>query len=564
MERRRRLLRRGLPALTALAAVALLVGLLVGGGAGGAERAVAQRFADLWARGDYDGMYRLLSDRARDQVAFDEFRAAYATAAATATARSLRAGEAGGRREGAVPVPITVRTRIFGEVRGVLRVPIDVSGDEPAVAWHRSLVFPGLRPGEQLRRETRLPPRAALLARDGRALAEGPDRASEMPDVAAHVVGRLERMPVEQQAAMRALGYPDDAAIGVTGLERVFERRLAGTPGGTLLAGRRPLARSQPRPGRPVRTTIAPDITRTAIEQLRDHYGGIAVVDPANGEVLALAGVAYSGLQQPGSTFKIVTLAGALEAGIARPDTTYDVVDRATLSGVAIQNANGELCGGTLVASFAHSCNSVFAPLGAELGAQRLVEVSERFGFNRPLPIPGAATSTVPAPSEMADDLAVGSNAIGQGRVQATALQMALVAAAIANDGRLPAPTLSLGDRPAFTRATTPRVARQVASMMRAVVEDGTGTAARIDGVAVAGKTGTAELRSTVAPEDGELPAHLTDDIPDTDAWFVAFAPARRPRAAVGVLFAEAGAGGAIAAPAAREVLVTALQGDEG
>ena len=552
-----------MPALTALAGLAVALGLAVGGGGGGAERAVAQQFADLWARGDYDGMYRLLSDRARDAVAFDDFRAAYATAAATATTRSLAVGEAGDRRDGAVPVPVTVRTRIFGDVRGVLRIPVE-AGDErrPAVAWDRSLVFPGLRRGEQLERETRLAPRAALQARDGRTLAAGPDRPAELPDVAAHVVGRVEPAPPEQRTALRALGYPDGAPVGVSGLERVFERTLAGTPGGTLLAGRRTLARRPPRPGRDVRTTIDPDVTRAAIAQLGDHYGGIAVVDPADGAVLALAGVAYSGLQQPGSTFKIITLVGALEAGIARPGSTYDVVDHATLSGVSIQNANGELCGGTLVAAFAHSCNSVFAPLGAQLGAQRLVAVAERFGFNRPLPIPGAAVSTVPRPEEMADDLAVGSNAIGQGGVQATALQMALVAAAIANDGRLPAPTLSLAARPSATRATTPRVARQVASMMRAVVEEGTGTAARIDGVAVAGKTGTAELRSTVAPADGELPAHLTDDIPDTDAWFVAFAPARRARVAVGVLFAEAGAGGEVAAPAAREVLVAALRRD--
>jgi peptidoglycan glycosyltransferase len=276
--------------------------------------------------------------------------------------------------------------------------------------------------------------------------------------------------------------------------------------------------------------------------------------------VLGLAGVAYSGLQPPGSTFKIITLVGALEAGITRPDETFDVVSQALLSGVPIQNANGEYCGGTLVASFAHSCNSVFAPLGAELGAEKLVEVTERFGFNRPLPIPGAAQSTIPAADEIGDDLAVGSHAIGQGHVQATALQMTLVAATIAQDGRMPMPTLLLGARPRFVQVTTPRVAREVARMMVEVVENGTGTASRIDGVEVAGKTGTAELRSTVVAEGEEPADHLTDDIPDTDAWFVAYAPRRAPRVAVGVLFTEAGAGGDVAAPAAREVLVSALQ----
>lgn len=361
---------------------------------------------------------------------------------------------------------------------------------------------------------------------------------------------------------MAALGYPDDAQVGVSGLERVFQQQLAGTPGGRLLAGARVLADTQPRAApEPVKTTIDPEIERSAVTNLGSRYGGIAAIEPATGEILALAGVAYSGLQPPGSTFKIITLTGALEEGIARPETEYPVVSEALLSGVPIQNASGELCGGTLVASFAHSCNSVFAPLGARLGPEKLVDVAERYGFNAPVGIAGAAISTIPAASEMGDDLNVGSTAIGQGMVQATALQMTLVAATIANGGKRPVPTLEFGARPQFVRVTSPRVAREVGRMMDEVVKEGTGTAAQIDGVAVAGKTGTAELRSTVAPADGEdAPDYLTDDIPDTDAWFVAYAPEQKPRMAVGVLFTEAGAGGDVAAPAAREVLVAGLQ----
>jgi cell division protein FtsI/penicillin-binding protein 2 len=560
VERRRRLLHRGAPALAVLAIVALAIGLLLGGGSGQAERDTVQRFADHWADGEYAEMYEMLDDDARAAVTPDRFRAAYETAAATATTRALTVGEAGDESDAGIALPVTVATRVFGTISGVVHVPLSGSGEEAGVAWRPSLVFPGLSGAEQLTRETQLPERAALLARDGEVLAEGPDRTSQAPDISTQVVGRLEPIPAAQLPAMRALGYPDDAQIGVSGLERVFQQQLAGQPGGTLLAGGRVLARTQPRPSGEVRTTISPAIERSAIAQLGTRYGGIAAIDPATGEVLALSGVAYSGLQPPGSTFKIITLVGALEAGIARPDSTYDVVSEALLSGVALQNANGEYCGGTLVESFAHSCNSVFAPLGARLGADRLVDVAERFGFNRALPIPGAAVSTIPPADQVGDDLAVGSSAIGQGYVQATALQMTLVAATIADDGRMPLPTLELGAPPRFVRVTTPRVAREVARMMRAVVAEGTGTAAQIDGVVVAGKTGTAELRSTVPSEDGEEDEHLTDEIPDTDAWFVAFAPDRRPRVTVGVLFTEAGAGGDVAAPAAREVLVTALQ----
>jgi hypothetical protein len=562
VERRRRLLRRLLPTVAIVAVVALAIGLIAGRDPGRAARDTVEQFATLWSRGDYRGMYALIDDRATLDTSLAEFEAAYRGAATTATTTALTTGPAGPDQDGSVTIPFTARTRVFGTVRRTLTVPVSGDGDEARVAWQPSLVFPGLRPGEELTRDTALPERGTLLARDDAVLAKGTDRSSDIPDVATQIVGRLEPIPDAEKPAMAALGYPGDALVGVSGLERVFQQQLAGTPGGRLLAGGRVLAETQPRAApAPVKTTIDPEIERAAVAQMGSRYGGIAALEPSTGEVLALAGVAFSGLQPPGSTFKIITLVGALEAGIAKPESEYPVVSEALLSGVPIQNASGEYCGGTLVASFAHSCNSVFAPLGARLGPDRLVDVAERFGFNAPVGIPGAAVSTIPAASELGDDLDVGSTAIGQGLVQATALQMTLVAATIANGGKRPVPTLEYGARPRFVRVTSPKVAREVAHMMDEVVKDGTGTAAQIDGVVVAGKTGTAELRSTVAPEEGEeLPEHLTDDIPDTDAWFVAYAPAEKPRISVGVLFTEAGAGGDVAAPAAREVLVSGLQ----
>jgi penicillin-binding protein A len=285
--------------------------------------------------------------------------------------------------------------------------------------------------------------------------------------------------------------------------------------------------------------------------------------------VLGAAGIALSGLQPPGSTFKIVTVTGALEARITSPKSTYPVETKATLEGVDIENANGEACGGTLVASFAESCNSVFAPLGARLGARRLVSVAERFGFNHDPGVPGAAMSTIPPAEEIGDDLAVGSSAIGQGRVQATALQMAVVAATIGRRGRRPRPTLDFDAARAHAptaRATSARTARTVERLMLAVVRGGTGTAAAIPGVKVAGKTGTAELRTTErcepAPDDPESCPPEENDPSDTDAWFAAYGPAGdgHPRGAVGVMLVGAGAGGDTAAPAAHDVLAAALE----
>ncbi len=130
---------------------------------------------------------------------------------------------------------------------------------------------------------------------------------------------------------------------------------------------------------------------------LAGRYGGIAAVRPRTGEVLALAGVAFSAPQPPGSVFKIVTLTAALEARTVRRNESFPVQTAATLEGIELENANGESCGGSLINSFAHSCNSVFAPMGAELGADKLVAAAERFGFNedpglagrRPLDDPG-------------------------------------------------------------------------------------------------------------------------------------------------------------------------------
>ena len=273
---------------------------------------------------------------------------------------------------------------------------------------------------------------------------------------------------------------------------------------------------------------------------------------PRDGEVLALAGIAYSAPQPPGSTFKIVTLAGLLDAGVVKRTAKFPVETKTTLEGVELENANGEACGGSLRASFAESCNSVFAPLGAKLGAERLVAAAEKFGFNEEPGLPGAARSTIPAADEIGDDLAVGSTAIGQGKVLATPLLMADVASAIAQDGRRPKPTLLKGAGGVAGRATTPETARFIARAMRSVVTDGTGIGAAVPGVKVAGKTGTAELRSTVSedpiPDDPtQPPPRRTSRTPTPGSR-----PSRRcddPKVAVCVLLVGQGAGGATAAP---------------
>jgi cell division protein FtsI/penicillin-binding protein 2 len=566
-ERRRRFVTRVIP-IAAVALLAFVAGLLFGGGESAPG---AHRFLDAWEAGNTEAMYDELTAASQDEYSRERFERAYADAMQMATISEIEVGETNEIDDG-LAASVSMKTRAFGPLSGELRLPVS----DGAVDWSPELVYPGLAPGERLSRRTRAPKRALILAADRSPLAQGPASARAVDAADLAVVGEVGTPSKEDAEALAAKGFPPGSLTGTTGLELAINDRLSGQPGGQLLAvsaaeenelgGGRELASTQPVPGKPVRTNIEPEVQEAAVSALGATYGGVAVLDAKQGDVLGVAGLAYSAPQPPGSTFKIVTTTGALDAGIVKPSDTFPVESSNSDIGREIHNAHDELCGGTFAQSFADSCNTVFAPLGVELGGDELVATAEDYGFNSPPTLfNDAATEAVDLPSSTVptdlDDnsVATGESAIGQGEVLATPLEMAAVAQTVANRGmRMPT---SMAREPELqsevgpVKVTSPETAATLRDLMIGVVQNGTGIAAQLPGIQVAGKTGTAELGpkpDAPPPAPGEQPEQ------ETDAWFTAFAPAADPKIAVAVMVVNSdGDGGTVAAPIARQVMAS-------
>ena len=549
-------------------------------GGNGDELSAARRFAQDWERQEFAAMYGEISPQAAKRYSLAEFTDHYGTAQETATVARVTTGdpseaESGGERVAVVPV--SLETHAFGQISGRLLLPL--AGDR--IAWSEHLVFPGLGPGERLVRRARVPERAPILARDGTPLAEGPatSRSSPLGAAAQSVAGEVSSPSPQRDRELTRLGFPPGTPTGISGLELAFNGRLAGRPGGQLVAvasddGNPPsggpvLASSKPVRGKPVHATIDPGLQQAAVAALGSQYGGVAVLDARDGSVLALAGIAFSGPQPPGSTFKVITTTEALEAGVVELTDQFPAQTSIVVGGREVANAHNEACGGSFVEAFAHSCNTVFVPLGPKIGSERLVESAELYGFNSPPSLYHRAAiravnppqSTIP--TSIPNEIELGVSAIGQGQVLATPLEMASVAQTIA-DGGVRSPTAMVTDRKLRpttrpVRVTSEQVATTVRNLMIQVVVNGTGTAAALPGVQVAGKTGTAEL-GPKALEPAQDPTSDAAPEQKLDAWFTAFAPANDPKLAAAAMVVDAsGDGGTVAAPIVRQVLAAGL-----
>jgi len=431
--------------------------------------------------------------------------------------------------------------------------------------------------------------RGPILADDGTVLARSVRGAQ----------GVYQRVYPTGELFAQPIGYhylePD---IGSTGVELFRNKELNGQSGTNLQSVLDQLQGKEPQ-GDKLVTTLDPRAQRVARAALAEHEGAVVALDPRTGAVRVMASTpsynpnalrspAAESKQRremasnpatksevnravqfgyaPGSTFKIVTATAAIDTGEYTPESTVSGRNGIVVSGKLLQNDNGESFGEiTLKYALAHSVNTVYAQVAEHVGKRTLGRYMERFGFDRKpeLDYPADEMSasgehageSIVAPTSPSVD--VGRMGIGQDKLAVTPLQMAEVAAAVANHGTLMAPHLAqrIVDSEGRTVQTiAPRVqsvvmkpstATAVRSMMEAVVEEGTGTAAQIPGVQVAGKTGTAETQ-------------FGNSI--NNVWFIAFAPAADPRVAVAVtLKAVPGEGATFAAPVARAVIESLL-----
>nr|WP_154923826.1 penicillin-binding transpeptidase domain-containing protein [Microbacterium testaceum] len=394
-------------------------------------------------------------------------------------------------------------------------------------------------------------------------------------------------------------GYMNPVLDAKTRIEATENGVLSGSDNADYFSRIERAATGQLPRGANVELSLDATVQKAAWDALGDQQGAVVAIEPSTGRILAMVSkpsfdtntlashdtdavnVAYDqlvadpskpldnraiegNLNPPGSTFKLVVASAALASGRYTPDSAFPNVAAYTLpdSTNVVSNAGGGTCGGgdtvTIATALRLSCNIPFAELAVELGDDAIRAEAEKYGFNTQFSMPlQSAASTYPA-SPNAPQTAL--SGFGQGDVRATPLQMAMVSAGIANEGvvmnprmidRVIRPDLSVaseGTSTEFGRALDSTIAAQMVTMMTANVQDGAASNARIDGVQVAGKTGTAE----------------NDSRPYT-LWFTGFAPAEDPRVAVAVVVengggqGQSGSGNEIAAPIAKKVMEAVL-----
>jgi penicillin-binding protein A len=391
----------------------------------------------------------------------------------------------------------------------------------------------------------------------------------------------------------QAVGYLDALEGQVAGLEESRELALRGLQTGLSSI----FGQLSPNPvGDDVYTTLDPKAQRVAEEALAGRAGSVVALDPQTGAVKVMyANPGYNsndphactqkgcelnrstqGQYPPGSTFKVVTATAAIDSGKYTPDSVVNGNSPVTISGVPLSNDGDQSFGPiSLTTALTYSVNTVWAQVAESLGRPTMTKYMKRFGFYAKPPLdypPGQINESRPfapngrpyPPGSPNED--IGRIAIGQGGLLVTPLQMAMVAAAVANKGKLMKPQIwsrvvnvdgsvtKRMDPSVYGEPIKPKTAEELTTAMEGVVDEGTGTSAAIPGVPVAGKTGTAETPGNKACGGGEE---------ENQAWFIGFAPADHPKIAIAAsVECTEEFGGDVAAPIFREVAEAILNGE--
>lgn len=533
----------------------------------------ATPFAEAWADQDYEGMASFLGPTSQDKWTPERLERAFATALSPAemsiASVSLEPTYEDEPDDSApFELSVTYDTETLDDdvvLSGPLEMVYSEEDEAWQVEWERDLLWPSVEGGKAFGLVTRFSKRAPLLDRKGRKLAIGPASERRYPygSAAGTTIGHIE--PVMKKDIPEGAPLEPGDLVGGSGLEEAFDERLSGAPWINLvvLNGKgkviETVGRQSGTEGKPVKTTLDIRIQQAAEAGYGSTTGGAVVLDPKTGDILAavasspfnpanyvgVPGIepfnrALSGLYPAGSSMKVMTAATALEIGAFKPDSK--LTGPAEYKGVRNfeSGAFGTL---SFASALQNSVNTAFAQIAEKIGPTRSKRYADMFGFNRSPSMPlQAARSSFPFPEDEGDLM---WGAIGQAQTLATPLQMATVAATIANGGKRMEPRIDMSIRPEGERVVSRKTARIMTELMESVVQGGTGVGAQISGVRVAGKTGTAEV--DVA---GERKNH---------AWFICFAPAGDPEVVVAVVSEYGGVGGQVAAPLARAILTRVL-----
>ena len=403
-------------------------------------------------------------------------------------------------------------------------------------------------------------------------------------EITAHLTGYISEISNKEIESSEEINYTSGELIGKSGLEKAYEKKLRGKNGYILYLQKndnsKELMRKKPVDGENLVTTLDMVLQEKAWKALDDRTGAVVISDPKNGEILAMISSpsydpnqfvlgmsqsnwekiqdnkespmlnrAIQGLYPPGSTFKIITAASALDSGIVETDTAFDDQGELKIKGNVVRNYQNEIFGKhTFKEALTYSINTTFAKVALELSKERFIEYVNKFEFEKNI-TPGLNVKSSSI-GEISSEVDLAWTGLGQAQVLTNPIQMNRIIAIVANQGENISPSLiknNLENKNSRQIIAKENI-NELEKMLINVVEKGTGKNANIEGIEIAGKTGTAEIGS----EDKK-----------SHAWFVGYAPVNNPELAITVFLENGGVGGRDAAPIFKKIITDLANGGE-